>query len=143
MTFQETLQQIVNLPTETKLKMAVDSYVELLPVLAKIDTDNNGAALVCAIIGSAVGADGKISAEENAFVKALFKAHKVDLTDEQVETLVKNHSGDDWRSLISKLAHALDSKSKANLALLCAAICAIDDTITRDEAAFLAGIFVA
>ena len=143
MDFKDALQQSVNLSTEAKLKMAVDSYVQLLPVLAKIDSDNNGAGLVCAIIGSAVGADGKISPEENAFVKALFKAHKVELSDEQVRNLVQNHSGDDWRDMIAKLAGILNNESKAHLALLCAAICAIDDTITREEAQFLAGIFTA
>ena len=143
MDFKEALQQIVNLSTEAKLKMAVDSYVELLPVLAKIDSENNGAALVCGIIGSAVGADGKISPEENAFVKALFKAHKVELSDDQVKQLVSKHSGDDWRSLVAKLAGALPTESKAHLALLCAAICAIDDTITKEEAQYLAGIFTA
>ena len=143
MDFKQTLQQIVNLSTEAKLKMALDSYVALLPVLKSLDSDNGGAGLICAIIGSTVGADGKITAEERAFVKALFKAHKVDLSDSDVDKLVKNHMGDNWRELIAKLASILNAESRAHLALLCAAICAIDDTISRDEQVFLAGIFTA
>ena len=143
MNFKDTLQQIVNLSTEAKLKMAIESYVELLPVLKSIDSDNNGAGLVCAIIGTTVGADGKITVEERAFVKALFKAHKVELSDSEVDKLVKKHSGDEWRTLIAKLASIMNAESKARLALLCAAICAIDDTISREEAQFLASIFTA
>ena len=143
MNFKDTLQQIVNLSTEAKLKMAVESYVELLPVLKSIDSDNSGAGLVCAIIGTSVGADGKITPQERAFVQALFKAHKVDLSDSDVDKLVKKHSGSEWHGLIAKLAGVLNAESKARLALLCASICAIDDTITREEAQFLAGIFQA
>lgn len=141
MNFREALQQIVNLSTEAKLKMAVESYVELLPVLKSIDSDNNGAGLVCAIIGTTVGADGKITSEERAFVKALFKAHSVNLSDSEVDTLVRKHMNDTWRSMITKLAGILNADAKARLALLCAAICAIDDTISRDESKFLADIF--
>jgi len=143
MNFSDVMQQIVNLSTEAKLKMAVESYVELLPVLKSIDSDNNGAGLVCAIIGTTVGADGKISAEERAFVKALFKAHQVDLSDSEVDQLVRKHMNDTWRSMITKLAGILNSDAKARLALLCAAICAIDDTISREESKFLADIFKA
>ena len=141
MNFREALQQIVNLSTEAKLKMAVESYVELLPVLKSIDSDNNGAGLVCAIIGTTVGADGKITSEERAFVKALFKAHSVSLSDSEVDTLVRKHMNDTWRSMITKLAGILNADAKARLALLCAAICAIDDTISREESKFLADIF--
>lgn len=143
MDFKELLQKIVNMSTEAKLKMAIESYVELLPVLKAIDSDNNGAGLVCAIIGSTVGADGKISSEERAFVKALFKVHKVEMSDSEVDNLVKRHSGDEWHSLIAKLAGIMNQEAKAHLAMFCAAICAIDDTITREEAVFLAGIFAA
>jgi len=143
MDFKETLQQIVNLPTEAKVKMAVESYVKLLPVLQAIDKDNNGAGLIVAVIATAVGADGKVTKEERAFVQALFKAHKVELSDADVDKMVKNYTGDDWRGLVSKLAGILNPESKAHLALLCAAICAIDNTISKDEVAFLASIFVA
>ncbi len=143
MDFRSTLQGIVNLSTEDKLKLAITSYTELLPELKKLDSKNNGIALVLAIIGSTVGADGKISSQEAAFILALFKAHGVELTTEDVKKLVINHSGDNWRDLVTKVCSVMPSDKQARLIAFVAAICAIDDRISKEEVSFLADLFSA
>lgn len=136
-TFRETLQGLVNMSEEGKIRCAVESYVSLLPKLREYDEESNGAILFLSIVSTAVAADGTFSAKEKMLVSALFKAQGLEMSDQEMVGLVKNASGQKGYELIQSLSKVLDGESRANLVLFIASICAIDDTISKEEIAYL------
>ena len=137
MTFRDILQNIVNYSTEQKISMAVECYASLLPTLASIDKDTNGLVLLTSIFGTAVAADGQVTPEEAAFISAMLKALKINVSYDDVIKLIKNSSSVQDYELIHTLAGALNSKQKADLVTFVACICSIDDRISKEEYAYL------
>ena len=141
MNLGDLLQSIVNM--STKDKMAVSSYAELLPILGEIDEESQGARLVFSILGATVGADGQITPAERQFCVGLFNAQGIDMTESALTNALRRYSGANWRDLVVELAGALSSKQKTNLVSLVAAICAIDDKISKEEVSFLVDLITA
>ena len=59
-TLKDTLQSMVNLPQDKKVSLAAESYLKILPLLKRYDADSHGISLLCAILGSAAGADKQL-----------------------------------------------------------------------------------
>ncbi len=135
--FTDLLQNIVNESTETKVSMAAKSLSALLPTLRKIDEDNKGMFLMSCIFGTAASADGTYSMEEIALIGAIFKAAGAEMSDDKIKSLLTTFGDEDCKKLVTKLAGALNQDDHANLVMLVAAICSIDDTIKADEVRFI------
>lgn len=141
--FNDTLQQIVNLSTEEKVGLAATSYLKILPLLKEVDSKTNGMTLLCAILGSAAGADGKLNSAETALIQAILKAEGLELDSGDVKQLVQSSTRDDVVNVVRKLAGIMSSEQQAALVALAAAMCSIDDKISRDEVAYIAGLLKA
>ena len=138
MTFSETLQAIVNLSDERKIKTAVDAYVTLLPVLKKFDKENDGLVLIFSIFGGAAGADGQLNSAERALIKALLSGvNGADVDDDWVLRMVREYSDSDTYEIVHELNKHLNDDQQAALVALVAAICSIDDRIDSNEVAFI------
>ena len=139
--FRDLLQEIVNKSTEDKLKLAVHGYLDLLPKLKEFDKEHHGLGIVFCILGGTVAADGHLSEEEFAMVHGMLKASGAEnITEDEVLKLIKTFSDDKSREIVKSVAHSLDEDGHASLVMLCASICAIDDTIKADEVKFLEDI---
>ncbi len=136
-TFSETMQKIVNLSDEEKVGLAATSYLKIMPVLKAVDTKTNGMVLLCAILGSAAMADGKINPKEHALISAILSAENLELSTDQVTELIRNSSGTNVRELVQKLSSAMNAEQKAALVSLVAAVSSIDDTISKDELSYI------
>ena len=62
MTFEDLMRSYVNEDYDVLVATAKKTFNEFYPVCKQLDKDNDGFVLVTAIILSAIGADGKLSA---------------------------------------------------------------------------------
>ena len=138
--FTDAMQEIVNLSEEEKVRLAGNSFLSLMPHLAQFDEKNKGLTLVLAIFGASAGADGKLTHSEVALIRAITNAIGMKLSDENVLELVKASTKEDGYKMISSLSGILDDEGRASLITLVASICAIDDTLSKEELAFIASL---
>ena len=127
----DVLQKIVNQDYEELVALAKKAAANLIPVCKKIDPDNNGAIMLSAIMLSAIGADGKLTALEQKFLGDV-----LDMTPSQIDKYTDLYTGQE-EALVDKLADNVNDSLKADIVMLVAAICAIDETISRDETAYI------
>ena len=138
--FRNTLQRIVNLSDEAKVRMAMDAFEEILPALKRFDAEHRGVYLMCTVFGTAAAADGKLSETEYALISGMMKIETgVELDYSQVLGLVKS-AANQYR-LMQQLSGAMTKNERTNLLMLVAAICSIDDTITKEEIDFIESLF--
>ncbi len=132
MSLNDTLQNLVNKEYDELLGFAKIAIGKILPACQAVDKDNNGVFMVTSIILSAVAADGKLSAIEKQFIHDL-----LDLTDEQIDTFIGMYDSR-MAGLTDQFADALTADLKADVVMLVCCIAACDETISREETAFIA-----
>ena len=133
MTLREILQDFVNEPYETLVSMAKSSIAELTPIFAEVADDGNGAKFVIPFFATALAVDGRLSDLEYKFVCDIFG----NMTYAEVKALVEAHYSDKMIALIDGLADSCPTELKSKLLVLCSCFLAVDQTINRDEIAFI------
>ncbi len=130
-TFNEVLQQYVNLDYSDLLLTAKKSLINILPACEAVDKENKGYVMLTSVLLSALAADGKLSAKESRFLGDLLEFDSeyidkfTDLYDSRMEEVV------------NAFADNLSTDLKADVITLCICVASIDETITREETAFL------
>ena len=132
--FEKMLQLYTDADREQLLAVARKSAAKLLPTCKKIDTENDGFAMLSAIILSAIGADGILTLKEKAFI-----CDALDITEETVSNYIKLYD-EKMVALADKFADTMDTDTKVETVKLIAAIAASDKTISPRETALLAKI---
>ncbi len=135
--FDELLQDLVNKSDEEKLDIAIDSYRDLLPVLQEIDPETDGIFMTMVIMGVAAGADGKLTVGEERFIRALMEVSGVPMTEEKILAIVKNGTNEEAYDVVRALRDRLNTSGAGSLISFIAAICSMDDTISREEVALI------
>lgn len=136
--FEDLLQNIVNMSKEEKIDMAVSAINNLMPSFKQIDDKTNGFAIFSSLIGSAVGADGEISEDEFYFLQSFLKAYDLELSKEEFIDYLKSSTSENSYKLVLELKEILTDDGILEVTKLIAAICAIDDKIDKNEAAYIA-----
>ena len=134
MSFQDTLQDLVNKDYNELLGFAKIAIGELYPACKVVDEDHGGVFMMTSIILSAIAADGKLSGIEKKFLMEL-----LDLDEDKLNAFVGMYDAR-MAELTDKFADALPAEMKAHVVMLVASIAACDETISREETAFLAKI---
>ena len=134
MSFQDTLQNLVNKDYDELMGFAKIAIAELYPACKVVDEDNSGVFMMTSIILSAIAADGKLTGIEKKFLMEL-----LDLDDDKLNTLIGMYDAR-MADLTDNFADALPAEMKAHVVMLVASIAACDETISREETAFLAKI---
>jgi len=131
--FQDLLQKYVNEDYETLVGLAKLSLADILPECEKLDKDNGGVLLVMSIALAGIGADSKVSDKEIDFISDVIGADRSKILA-ILATIVK-----DPRSLelAKKFVDISPKNIKAATFNFIATICACDETITRDEGAYI------
>lgn len=130
----QLLQRYVNMSYEELLDMAKFSLSQFLDVLLE-NSGADGASKVCAVMTAAcLGADGKLSTLENKFFNDL-----LDCDDSYAKNLafVQSLGTEEARELVDSMVDAMSSDHKAAAVSFCLCFLAVDETITRDEVAFI------
>lgn len=129
--FNETLQDLVNQDYETLVEFASRAASELIPVFKRFDSENDGAMLLSIVTATALAADGELTPLEKKLMADAFG-----LSSEAIAGITSFYTGD-MDELTNSFVDALDSDEKAKAILLFAAICAVDESINRNEVAFI------
>ncbi|MBR5859324.1 MAG: hypothetical protein IKZ05_05320 [Clostridia bacterium] len=129
--FDELMQKYVDTDRDTLVKLAQSSLVKLMPVFKQVDPKNDGAVMFIATILAAVAADGVLSGKEK-----LFLCDVLGSTEAKIDEMVNLYNGAEG-DLLDKLADALNDELKFEVVNLVASIAACDETIKREEAAFI------
>ncbi len=131
--FQDLLQKYVNEDYSTLVGLAKASVADILPKCAEIDKDNKGMLLLMSIALSGIGADSKASPTEVKFLADVLgiDANKV---VEILAIIVKNPTS---LELAKKFVGISSTAIKASTINFIATLCACDETITRDEGAYI------
>lgn len=132
-TFQELMQDMVNEDYGTLVNIASSAVSDVLPVCKQVDEENDGFLMLTSIVITAIASDGTLSATERRFLKDVFG-----FTDDHVDTLIGMYDKEMF-NLVDKFADSFDD-IKASVLVLVSAIAACDETISREETAFIRDI---
>ena len=134
-TLNELLQDYVNRPYDELLAFARLSLNDLVDDFKQIFDGPDGAAQACMVIVSAcLGADGKVTALEHKFLNDLLGTNN-DIASTQ--SMVSALGTSEARELTDQLADSLSNDKKSRLLMFCLSFMAVDETISRDEVAFV------
>ncbi len=129
--FQEIKQDFVNMDYSQLVKTCKQAIADVLPTLQAYDKENNGALLLTAIVHASIGADGTLSALERRFIKDV-----LGVDDSFVDTLLRTYTSS-VADLTDTLADRISAEGKAAITVIAICFTAVDETINRDENAFL------
>ena len=127
MTLNELLQDFVNEPYENLVGMAQQSIVDILPVFNEIADDGQGSKLIIAFIGTSLAIDGKLSDVLGG-----------QFSYDEVKNLASAHYSGDMINAIDGLVDSAPVELKSALITFCCCFLAVDETISREEVAFVA-----
>ncbi len=133
MDLKKLLQDFVNEPYETLLGMAKSAFAELKPVFDKASADGQGSKLLIGLMATSLAIDGHLTELEYKFVTDLFG----EFSFEEVKGLVQMHYTADMLKLMDDLVDSFSTDLKARLLTFCCCFLAVDETISRDEIAFV------
>lgn len=127
----QLLQNYVNMSYDELLDMAKYSLSQFTNTLSR----TGNAAKICAVITAAcLGVDGKLTSLESKFLNDILDSND---SYETNLNFVRSLSGDEACRLVDELVDALSADEKAAVVSFCLCFLAVDETITRDEVAFV------
>lgn len=129
----ELLQDYVNLDYNSLLAIANNSLSEIMPVFNELADDGNGAKFVLPFICTSLAIDGKLSKIEYKFVCDLIG----DMDYDVVLSNVQEHYSDSSVEFVDNVCDACPDALKTSLLAFCLAFLAVDETISREEVAFI------
>lgn len=129
--FNELMQKFVNTDYNTLVSIAQQAISALMPTCKAVDPDNEGCLMLSSIVLAAIGSDGKLSVKEKQFL-----GDALGLKDELVDQYIGLYDAK-MEELVDKFTDDISAEVGANTVTLVAAIAACDETITRDESAFI------
>ena len=132
--FNEILQDIVNQCYEQLLQNASDAINDVMPFFDKAADDGDGSKFIVPIICTVMAADGKFSQLEFKFIKELLNSN---MSYDEFKNVIQQYYSESWRNTVDQLIDACDTKTKASLLCLCTYFAAVDETISKEETAFL------
>lgn len=136
--FEELLQNYVNADFDTLASIAKDCIDELYPVFEQsCDSKDAPALLILGTIATCIASDGKFTELEYEFLAEI--SGKYNYQD------LKNFVSE-FRSLKSvnatkRIIDSLDGEDKQRLLTVCLCVCAVDETIKREETELLDLLF--
>ena len=135
--FNDLLQNYVNKSYDELLSLARASVAHFSDDIQSIFPDEDDSARVLMIIiASCIGVDGTFSTLEYKFICDLLGSDAGFSYDEVLE-IIKSHYGAESIELTDQLADVLNDEKKAALISFCLCFLAVDETIERNEVAFV------
>ena len=129
--FNELMQQCVNMEYNDLVSMARSSFEQLYPICQEVDKANNGAFLATSIVLSAIAADNKLSEKEVCFLRDV-----LELDAKAIATFLSLYDSR-MAELVDQFADSLSVDNKSNVLALVTAVAACDETISKEETAFI------
>lgn len=127
-------QDVVNLGDKEKIALGYEAEQTVIKYLIDNFKAEDAAVVYAMLIGTYVGVDGKISAEEYAFCKAVFE---IDLPAEEFCNMIESTCTVENIELMDRVMDDAPADVKSAFVTLGLALCSIDNTITAAEQALL------
>ncbi len=131
MDFNQMLQDFVNKERDELVYIAKRAMGELLPYCKQVDPDNDGFFMLTAIILTAIGADGTLSIKEREFLREVLEQD-----DETISRFIKIYDKAMFET-VDKFADTLGGDAKAHALMLIMSVASSDETICKEETAFI------
>ncbi|MBO5789386.1 MAG: hypothetical protein J6R42_05515 [Clostridia bacterium] len=130
---KELLQEFVNMDYSELLGIAQSSLSDVLPVFNQIADDGEGIGLVIPFICTSLAVDGKFTELEYKFLCDLIG--NIDYAT--ARDAVQSSYNDESINLVDQVIDSCPDDLKATLLTFCTAFLAVDETISREEVAFI------
>ena len=131
--FTELLKEYVNKSYDELLQLAKNALGVLLPAFEEIQPGKS-TTFVLPFICTSLAIDGKFTELEYKFLNDIFGSN---VSYEDAKKLVNVHYDADILELVNDLIDSCGAELKAALLLFCLCFTAVDETISREEAAFI------
>ena len=128
--FRELLQKYVDTEYNVLIGLARQSLDTLEPFFQKRHGEK-ATIVIIAILNAGIGADGQLTAKEKQFLEDAFG-----IKPETVELMIDAYNGKE-EDLVNAIHDNVEDDIKYHLFNLVAILAACDNTISRDEIAFL------
>lgn len=132
--FQEILQEYVNLSYEDLLSLAKKNFAKIMPCFNSIAKDGNGGSVCVAFISACLAADGELSSLEIRFVNDVTNSQ---LTREELFNITQEFIDGGAFALSDAVYDACPAEVRGDLLSFCLCFCAVDETISANEVAFI------
>ena len=131
--FNQLLQDYVNKPYEELLELANGSIQVLIPAFEQRDV-GDWATFIMPFICTSLAIDGKLTELEYRFLNDLLGAN---FNYQEAKEVVGVHYDANIIQLVDQMIDACGERVKAALLMFCLCFTAVDETISREEAAFI------
>ncbi len=131
MDFNELLQGFVNKERDELVYIAKRAIGELLPTCKKVDPEHEGYYMMTSIVLTAIGADGTLTQKEREFLREVLEQD-----DETISQFIKIYNKGMF-DLVDNFADKLGADIKAHVLMLVLSVVSCDETISREETAFV------
>lgn len=133
MDLKQILQDFVNESYENLVNMARAAFADIQTTFEKAAPGVNASTLLVALFATSLAVDGKLTELECKFVSELFDG----VTYEETKQLVEAHHSAEMVAFIDEFVDGCPLEIKSKLLTLCCCFLAVDETISRDEVAFV------
>ena len=134
-TFNELMQKYVNTDYEVLVNLAKQAVSNLMPFCKAVDTQHNGFYMLTALVLSAVGSDGVLTALEHKMLCDVFG-----FDNETVQKLIAMYDSK-MAALADHFADNMGTEVKADTIMLVTAFAAVDEKISKEETQFIRKLF--
>lgn len=132
--YEQLMQNYVNAPYSVLLSVATESLDKVMPFFSQVAEDGNGANVLLPFICTALAVDGKFSELEYKFVSDVTG---INSTYEEFKQFVQGFYTIQWIEANDRIIDSCPEEIKHSLLAFCLAFLAVDETITREENAFI------
>lgn len=132
--FQEILQKYVNLDYEELVTLAKKNLAKVMPYFNSIAKDRKGVLICITFISACLAADGELSSLEIRFVNDVTNSQ---LTREELFNIAQKFINGGAFDLADEVYDACPAEVRNDLLSFCLCFCAVDETISANEVAFI------
>ena len=133
MELKQILQDFVNEPYEKLVDMAIAAFADIKSTFEKAAPGVDASQLMVSLFATSLAVDGKLTELECEFVSDIFNG----VTYNEIKELVEAHHSAEMVQFVDEFVDGFPVEIKSKLLTLCCCFLAVDETISRDEIAFI------
>ena len=133
MELKQILQDFVNEPYEKLVDMAIAAFADIKNTFEKVAPGVDASQLMVSLFATSLAVDGKLTELECKFVSDIFNG----VTYNEIKELVEAHHSAEMVQFVDEFVDGFPVEIKSKLLTLCCCFLAVDETISRDEIAFI------
>lgn len=134
-TFNDLLQDFVDKPYEELVSIANGALEVIVDGFSKINTESKPSDFIIPFIATTLASDGKYTQLEHNFLNTVLET---DISYDDSKHFVQSYYNEEIFDLVDQMIDACGQDLKNALVIFCLCFAAVDETITREEGAYIA-----